>query len=202
MPLIHDLTFMEANTGPVQARMHDWEAFLQSRILGLQVLADAKTSFFSSARMGDFGALSITRYEVAPQIMSRSSRHANDGDEAHCLTILEKGSFVARRNGVSARLLPGSATLMPANASSVVHVIEPSVFWGIKLVDLDAPIKPALQSDRCDLRILGGKDVDILMSYCQLIDQLPQGARSETIAKTITAHIYDLIATSLERATG
>jgi hypothetical protein len=186
--------------GNFSERLHSWERFLQSRILGLQVFADVNRGFRSAVRMGDFGSLSVTRYDVAPHTMARNSRLANDGDDAFCVTILESGSFIAKRDRHGVRIAAGSAIIMPANAASILQITEPSVLWGIKLVDPYACQQHRLLRQTQFLSVYSGTNIDILTSYCQLIDQMPSGARSEAVAKTITSHLSDLVANSFDQA--
>jgi hypothetical protein len=193
-------SWQTSGTGGFSERLQSWERFMQSRILGLQVFADAKGGFHSAARLGDFGSLSVTRYDVAPHMMARNSRLADDGDDAFCVTILESGSMIAKRDRFGMRIAPGSAIIIPTNAASVLHVTEPSVLWGIKLVDAEAFQEHRLRRQSQSLNVFSGTDIEILMSYCQLIDQLPVGARSEAVAKTITAHLADLVANSFDQA--
>jgi hypothetical protein len=193
---------LEADHGPLPRRIADWQSFLSRHVLGLHVFADAGLRFASSARIGDFGALSITRYEVTPQTMARTGRLTQDGDRGFSFTVVESGSIIARRDRRATAIKPGQAVILPAGSSSTFHIIEPSVFWGIKLVDPSETMRADLDEETAGLPLFCGKTIDILASYCQLIDQLPSGARSEEVARTITAHLFEFVETSLHSRTG
>jgi hypothetical protein len=192
--------FRTVENAGLSDRLHGWEQFLQSRILGVQILADAKRSFLSEARISDFGALSVTRYEVTPQTMARTSRMVTDGDGAYCMTIVESGSIVARRDGGGVMLHPGEALVLSAAKASAFHMIEPTVFWGVKLVDPERLPFEMLRRRSRDMEIHAGRDIEILTAYCQLIDQLPHGSRSDAVARVITDHLCDFVANSIDAA--
>jgi hypothetical protein len=197
-----NLARVDADHGPLPQRIQAWQTFLTRNVLGLHVFADARLSFVSSARMGDFGALSITRYDVTPHTMARTGSLTRDGDAGFCLSVLEQGSIIARRDHETVAIHPGEAVIMPARAASTFHIVEPSVFWGVKLVDPSEAMRADLACETAGIAKFCGKTIDILTSYCQLIDQLPTGARSDAVAGTITSHLFDFVATSLESRTG
>ncbi len=202
MPAFECGLYASAARASLTERLRGWQEFLQRRILGLQVFSDAKTEFHSEARMGDFGALSITRYALSPQTMARTSRLIGDGDHGYCITLMESGTMVARKNASSVRINPGQAVVISAACASALQIVEPSVLWGVKLADPER--LPSTLLDRCtrDLRVFGGMDIEILMSYCQLIDELPLGSRSAAMAETITEHLCGFVSSSLDRSTG
>jgi hypothetical protein len=194
-----DISF-ETGRGPLVTRLRSWEDFLQQRILGVQIFADARQQFFSSARLADYGPLSITRYECDSHTMARTNRLVDDEDAALCLTVIERGGIVAKRNGESMRINPGQAIIVPAASASTFHILDNTVFWGIKLEDPDLVMADLDTISARPVNILAGTDIQVLMSYCQLIDQLPRGHRSRNVADTIVSHIGDLVTTSLTRA--
>ncbi len=189
----HVEAWVGAGSGPFALRRAAWESFLQRRILGVQILADANSAFFASARLGEFGGLSITRYEVGAQTMARTPRLADDGDGAYCLTLLQSGRFLARQGGQTLCVNPGQAVILPAAAASVFQITEPSVFWGVKFVDASLVAPPVKARAGLGLRQKSGVDVDILLAYCQLIDQLPPGGRSRSMITTINRHLADFL---------
>jgi hypothetical protein len=192
----------DADRGVLPERISAWETFLGRHVLGLHVFADAGIHFASSARMGNFGALSITRYDVTPQTMARTGALTRDGDCGFALTVLETGAIVARRDRRSTAIRPGQAVILPAGSSSTFHIVEPSVFWGVKLVDPSEAMRAELVEETTGLHLFSGKTIEILTSYCQLIDQLPLGGRSNEVARTITSHLFEFVATSLQDRTG
>jgi hypothetical protein len=194
-----DVSF-ETGRGPLVTRLRSWEDFLQQRILGVQIFADAQQEFFSSARLADYGPLSITRYECDAHTMARTNRLVDDEDPAFCLTVIERGGIVAKRFGDAMRVNAGQAIIVPAASASTFHILDNTVFWGIKLEDPDLVMADLELIRSRPVNVFAGKDIQVLMSYCQLIDQLPRGHRSRNVADTIVSHIGDLVTTSLNRA--
>jgi len=182
-------------------RMAQWTDFMRQRILGVSILADTKETFSAEARLIDLGDVSITRYELSPQVMVRNGRAIDDGDSGFTFSLVESGKILAKRNGTIEPVQPMSALMLPAGANSAFHFPEHTVFWGIKLRGealshfRDYPHRMPPTGT-----MLAGRSVAMILAYCQLIEQSPAKARPEAHA-IISAHILDFIGSMDERAT-
>ena len=182
--------FTTADTNPAD-RVSVWRDFMNSRILGVNILADQSQNFNSEALLHDFGPIAITRFELMPQVMARGLYV--ESENAVCLSIVESGKVIAKRNGSSLALHPGDAVMIPTGSSSSLHFVEPTVFWGIRIQDgLSLPDHARLQEAAAKHSHLSGPTIDVTLAYCKLMHQTQPG-REQAMGTKIREHIVDFL---------
>jgi hypothetical protein len=186
-----DLHFSNGDL-PLSDKWQSWQRFMREQILGVTILSGVTPGSSSAADMRSYGPVSITRYDLEPQIMARDPVRLADKDGGYCLSIVESGRLIAQRGSQRVTLQAGQAVLLPASTASRFHFVERSVFWGIKIGEFAGPVTKACETLSENLLLMDGPLVDVAISYCKLVHGAVE-AEGDVVADTIGRHIIEFM---------